>query len=139
MIDAKLLQSFMSDIEMLRSLSSSSANSSASSAGAKSAPYDPFTEILAKTLKALEAEQLQGDISGSEAINPGLKVGDLLSVWRNAGINPSGINSGLQNIGANVFNTWFNQGNNRSGSVTSDDINKLFPELSNLNSMLGSQ
>jgi len=139
MIDAKLLQSFMSDIEMLRSLSSSHANSSASSAGAKSAPYDPFTEILAKTLKALEAEQSKGEFSGSEAVNPGLQVGDLLSVWRNAGIDPSGINPGLQNIGANMFNTWFNQGNNKSGSLTSDDIDKLFPELANLNSMFGSE
>jgi len=114
MIEAKLLQSFMSDIEWLRKLSNSSATGSTSSSGAKSAPYDPFTEILAKTIGLLEENQLQ-DNAPLGTINPGFQ------------------------LGMEMLNTWLNPGSNRSSSVTKDDIDKLFPDLANLNSMLESQ
>jgi len=119
MIDDKLLQSFMSDIEFLRTYSSSSAKSPASSVGAKSAEYDPFAELLAKAMGALEADQSQGNANQSSIFN-----------------------SGLQLIEADKFNTWLNPGNNARNnigkSVTTDDIDRLFPELANLSSLLGS-
>lgn len=104
MIDAKLLQSFMLDIEMLRALSSSSAKDSAPSLMADSDLYNPFSEILARTLALIEAEH-------SDETLP------------------------LPNL----FDTWFNQGNSGSRAVTTADIDKLFPELANLNALLGSK
>jgi len=114
MIDDKLLQSFMADIEWLRSYSSSSANASASNLGAKSADYDPFAEVLARAMGAIEANQSQGNMPLSDILN-----------------------SGFQLVEADMFNTWLNPGNNTSKSVTKQDIDNLFPELANLNSTLG--
>jgi len=107
MIDAKLLQSFMSDMERLRSNSSSSANNLALSAGAKSAPSEPFTEILAKTLDVLKENQAQGDVPVSGAIN-----------------------SRLQLIDTDMLNVWLNYGNNRNGSAIGENegIDTPFPE-----------
>ncbi|MDR0499251.1 MAG: hypothetical protein LBH03_05920 [Holophagales bacterium] len=114
MIDAKLLQSFMSDIEWMRAVSSKSTNSSTPSLMADSAQCDPFAEILAKTIGVLEENQSQENMP------------------------LTGINTELQLIEANMLNTWLNSGNNKSNSVTKDDIEKLFPDLANLDSMLGS-
>jgi hypothetical protein len=114
MIDAKLLQSFMSDIEWLRTMSNSPASkSSAASQKANSAEFDPFEEILAKAIGILESSQSQGNAPLSEA------------------------NSALQLVGADMFNTWLNPGSNGGGYVTTEDIDKLFPDLAALNSMLG--
>jgi len=114
MIDDKLLQSFMADIEWLRTYSSSSAKASASPFGANSAVYDPFAEVLAKAMGAIEADLSQGNMPLSDILN-----------------------SGFQLVEAEMFNTWINPGNNTSKSVTAQDIDNLFPELANLNSMLG--
>jgi hypothetical protein len=114
MIEAKLLQSFMSDIEWLRELSKASAKASMSPSEAKSAPYDPFAEILAKAAKILEENQVQEN-APLGAISPQLL------------------------LAGDVFNTWLNSGHNRSASLTAEDIDKLFPDLANLNSLLGSE
>jgi hypothetical protein len=121
MIDAKLLQSFMSDIERMKSMSSSSANGQASSLEANSALSDPFAEILARTLGTSEVGQSQENVPLSEII------------------------AGFQSVEAEIFNTWVNPENNKSSSnsnaakaLTTADIDSLFPDLANLNNVVGS-
>jgi hypothetical protein len=119
-IDAKLLQSFMSDIERMKSLSNSSANGQASGLGANSALSDPFAEILARTLGGSEAGQSQENLPLSEII------------------------AGFQLVESEIFNTWVNPGNAKNASkgtaataLTTADIDSLFPDLANLNNTLG--
>jgi len=104
MIDSTLLQSFMSDIEMLRALSSSSNKGSGSSLMKDSVLCDPFSEILARAMNVIETDQSRENIPLP-----------------------------------NLFDTWFNQGSYGSRALTSADIDKMFPELANLNSLLGSR
>jgi len=114
MIDAMLLQSFMSDIEMLRSMSNSPASKKANSA-----EYDPFEEILARAMGILNPNQSQ--------TNP----------------LPSDPNAALQLIRTNMIDTWLNpeanggNGGNRPSYLTTEDIDALFPELAALNSIIG--
>jgi len=114
MIDAMLLQSFMSDIEMLRSMSNSP-----SAKKAKSAEYDPFEELLARAMGILDPAQSQTTPQVSDP------------------------NAALQLIRANMINTWLNpdgnggNGGNRPGYVTTEDLDALFPELAALNSIVG--
>jgi hypothetical protein len=121
MIDAKLLQSFMSDIERMKTMSNSSANGQASGLGANSALSDPFAEILARTLGTSEAGQSQENLPLSEII------------------------AGFQLVESEIFNTWVNPENNKSNSsnsnaakaLTTADIDSLFPDLANLNNVVG--
>jgi hypothetical protein len=115
MIDAKLLQSFMSDIEWMRATSNSSANASSSSKGAKSALFDPFEDILAKAMRVLQSEQSQEDMSLDGILSPGNQLNNM-----------------------DLLNSWFSQGSSKNGSLTQSDIDSLFPDLANLNAMLGS-
>jgi hypothetical protein len=120
MIDAKLLQSFMSDIERMKTMANSSVNGQASGLGANSALSDPFAEILARTLGTSESSQSQENLPLSEII------------------------AGFQLVESEIFNTWVNPGNNKSGSnsnaakaLTTADIDSLFPDLANLNNVVG--
>jgi hypothetical protein len=110
----------MSDIERMKSLSNSSANGQASGLGANSALSDPFAEILARTLGASESGQPQENLPLSEII------------------------AGFQLIESEIFNTWVNPGNSNNASnsnaakaLTTADLDSLFPELANLNNVLG--
>ncbi|MCL1894287.1 MAG: hypothetical protein FWG02_08660 [Holophagaceae bacterium] len=97
MIDDKLLQSFISDIEWMKVTSLSPR--------ANSAAQDPFAEVMAKAVKILEEDQSQGKLP----------------------------------LSADLLNTWLNPGSSRGSSVTMDDLDRLFPELANLSSLLGSK
>jgi len=115
MIDAMLLQSFMSDIEMLRSMSNAPAAKKANSA-----EYDPFGELLARAMGIQDPSKSQTNPSASDP------------------------NAVLQLVRANMIETWVNPGgsNNSSkggggGYLTTEDIDALFPELAALNTMLG--
>jgi hypothetical protein len=115
MIDAMLLQSFMSDIEMLRSMSNAPAAKKANFA-----ECDPFEEILARVMGIQDPAQSQTNPSVSDP------------------------NAMLQLVRANMIETWVNPGgSNNSGSkggggyLTTEDIDALFPELAALNTMLG--
>jgi hypothetical protein len=109
MIEALVLQSFMSDIEMMRTFKSAPKNGSASLMGANAAPYDPFEEILARAISVLEKNQPLGNLplAGSQA------------------------------NGIDLFNSWLNPANRGSNSVTQADLDSLFPELASLSSRLG--
>jgi len=116
MIDAKLLQSFMSDIEWLRTFKSPSAKDSTPSTGASTAQYSPFEEMLAKTIASLESKQSQDSAT-----------------------SPGGLSSTLQLMETDLLNGLLNPGSKRdnvSKSLTSEDIDKLFPELANLKTFL---
>ena len=111
MIDAKLLQSFMSDIEMLRSMSNSPAAKKANSA-----ENSPFEELLARAMGIIDPAQSQANQPLSDA------------------------NAALQLLRANMIDTWLNpegNGGNKAGYVTTEDIDALFPELAALNSIVG--
>jgi hypothetical protein len=117
MIDAKLLNTFLSDIEWMKATSASSANSSASPLGANSTSYDPFEEVLARAMGDLGASQATGNMSPTELLNS------------------------LQLVRDSVLDTWLKPVKTENGTtgkaVTSQDIDNLFPELANLDKMLG--
>ncbi|MDR2561170.1 MAG: hypothetical protein LBC63_05320 [Holophagales bacterium] len=114
MIDAMLLQSFMSDIEMLRNMSNAPAGKKANSA-----EYDPFGELLARAMGIQDPTQSQTNPSVSDP------------------------NAMLQLVRANMIETWLNPEGSNNGSkggggyLTTEDIDALFPELAALNTILG--